>query len=85
MSLKVWQFISALGAWKDDGFATVSRDDYHARLMICQHCPSNSRNFLVCSADRGGCGCLISLKAVGRVWDCPNGHWPKLSDAPSHH
>lgn len=83
MKLKVWAFIKAVQEFVADGCQTVSREEYAARLLICQHCPSGKRDGLACSSERGGCGCNVHLKAAGRAWDCPSGHWPVI-DRPDH-
>lgn len=79
--LLVWAFLDAVRDFVADGCNTVSREEYRERLTICQNCPSGARDFLQCSAAKGGCGCLIHVKAIGRAWDCPNCHWPTFSES----
>lgn len=76
MTLRVWRFLEAVRDFVEDGLTTVNRDQYRERLTICQHCPT--RDFLMCSEPRGGCGCAIHLKAVARSSECPQNRWPAI-------
>lgn len=59
-------FAAAVRDFVADGFRTVSRDEYHARLRVCEACERRSRLFC------GPCGCLIAAKAVPRAARCPD-------------
>lgn len=66
MSLRILAFTRALAEFVADGCTTVDREEYAARLAVCEPC--ERRQGLTC----GECGCLIAVKAVGRTWDCPH-------------
>lgn len=64
--IRVVQFIAALAEFVADGCETVSAAEYRRRLEICDRCPDRSGP--QCSL----CGCVLTIKAVGRAWDCPH-------------
>jgi hypothetical protein len=59
----------AVVAFVGDGCGLVDDATYRRRLEICRPC--DRRNGDRCSA----CGCWINVKARGRVFSCPIGHW----------
>jgi len=75
--LAVWEFLHAVREFVFDGFSTVSREQYEARLLVCQSCPT--RDGPACARERGGCGCRIAVKAIARSWNCPQGRWPGVT------
>ncbi len=56
-------------AFVGDGCGIVDDQQYRRRLEICQTCDQRTGNR--CAA----CGCWINVKARGRVFRCPIGHW----------
>ena len=55
-----------------DGLKTVSKQEYEARLKICDACDQRRGNRCLV------CGCRLSLKARGRAFQCPLGKWPAV-------
>ncbi len=56
-------------AFVGDGCGMVDDAQYRQRLEICRTC--DRRTGKRCTA----CGCWINVKAQGRVFRCPIGHW----------
>lgn len=75
---QLWNLATAVKDFVADGLQTVSGEEYAARLEICESCHQRSEN--VCQA----CGCYLTLKARGRVFECPLNKWPvPVDDAAS--
>lgn len=72
---KVWNLSKSLAAFVADGMRFVSRDEYRARLEICDSCPERDGNR--CRQ----CGCRLSLKARGRAFECPLAKWPGQNES----
>lgn len=68
---KAWNLSQALTDFVADGLKLVSREDYERRLRICDSCDQRVGD----NCQR--CGCQLKLKARGRAFQCPLGHWPK--------
>lgn len=71
---KVFNFTSAVAAFVSDGFQLVDKETYAERMAVCELCELRSGNYC------GKCGCALSLKASGRVFQCPIGKWGKTED-----
>jgi hypothetical protein len=67
-------FAWAAAAFVADGMRTVTEEQYHARLTVCDTCPERSGNRCL------KCGCNLSFKARGRAFHCPLHLWP--DDSP---
>jgi hypothetical protein len=67
---RAWNLAGALASFVCDGCAMVSREDYEARLAMCDTCDRRDGNW--CAQ----CGCNLSMKARGRAFRCPLGKWP---------
>lgn len=65
-----WNVAQALAAFTADGFQTVTKEQYEARLAICETC--DRRRGTRCLQ----CGCGLALKAKGRAFQCPLKKWP---------
>lgn len=70
----LWNATKALTRFVFDGLKTVTKDQYAARLAICEACPNRIGN--KCNL----CGCNLSLKAQGRLEKCPENRWS--TDSP---
>jgi len=68
---RVWNLGKALVDFVADGCATVSKEEYAARLAACDTC--NHRKGVWCRHKK--CGCCTMIKAKGRAWNCPLGKW----------
>lgn len=64
-----WNVSGAIGAFVSDGFRLVDKETYKKRLGICDGCEHRVGNR--CSQ----CGCVLSLKATARAFQCPAGKW----------
>jgi hypothetical protein len=69
LATRAWNFAAAVAQFAADGCTTVSREQYQARLAVCERCEQREGNF--CNA----CGCVLALKAGMRSEDCPLGRW----------
>jgi len=67
---QVWDLAKSLAEFAGDGLRTVDTEEYAARLSVCDGC--GERDGARCRV----CGCVVALKARGRVWRCPMGKWP---------
>jgi len=72
LSEMTWSLAVAFAQFIVSGAKTVTREEYEERIRICDAC-----------LDRKGwrcpeCGCVITLKARGRVWKCAKGKWPPI-------
>jgi hypothetical protein len=56
-----------------DGMHIATDEQQASRLAICEACPVFNAGW--CDADRGGCGCNLSLKVKARAAYCPQGRW----------
>jgi hypothetical protein len=74
-----WNITSSLAAFVTDGAKLVDKEMYAARLEVCDACDQRSGNRC------GSCGCLLSLKASGRAFDCPLGKWTELANTRKTH
>lgn len=74
---RVWNLTRALGAFVQDGARTVDKAQYARRLARCDACPERWND------DCKICGCRLSLKARGRAFTCPLGHWIGVGDDPA--
>ena len=68
---QLWNVAAAVVAFVADGMQTVSREEFAARLAVCDGCPE--RRGLRCLQ----CGCRLTLKAQGHAFHCPLGKWPE--------
>ena len=68
---QAWNLAVSLKDFVMDGLTTVSRNEYEARLQICDSC--NHRQDDRCLR----CGCHLSVKARGRAFKCPAGLWER--------
>jgi hypothetical protein len=66
---RAWNVLRAAAVFVADGMRTVTADVYRARLAACDGCPLRQDN--TCRV----CGCRLSLKARGRLFQCPLGKW----------
>lgn len=74
---QVWNFTSAAATFISDGMHFVDKDTYAARLAVCDTCDRRSGNR--CAE----CGCSLTLKASGRVFQCPLGKWDNVQSQKS--
>jgi len=68
---QAWNVTTSLVSFVADRFRTVSRDQYAERLAICDECEERVGNRCL------QCGCRLSFKARGRVFQCPLSKWPR--------
>ena len=66
---KAWNVTKAIASWVTSGFGKVSKQQYVARLKVCDSCPLRSGN--LCTV----CGCHLTAKAIATAWHCPLGKW----------
>jgi hypothetical protein len=78
ISRQAWNLANALAAFVADGFRTVETAEYRARLDICDRCERRRSNRCL------ECGCRVTLKARGRVFQCPIGKWPAVKTQSSN-
>lgn len=71
LARQAWSLARAIVDFVADGCRTVSREQYEARLRICDGCEHRCRNR--CRK----CGCRLFLKARGRAFECPEDKWPR--------
>ena len=69
LTMRAWSLAGALALFAADGFQRVPRDEYERRLGICDGCDQRKNN----SCQK--CGCNLTAKAAGRVFQCPLGKW----------
>lgn len=74
-----WNITSSLAAFVTDGAKLVDKEMYAARLEVCDACDQRSGNRC------GSCGCMLSLKAAGRAFECPLNKWPESAKTPQSH
>jgi len=67
-----WNLTQSITAFVADGLQTVTKEQYEARLAICDTC--DRRQGTRCQQ----CGCDLAVKAKGRAFQCPLGKWPSL-------
>jgi hypothetical protein len=67
---QLWNLSRAVKDFIADGMQTVDAAEYSERLTICETC----ENRLGDRCTR--CGCQLTLKAQGRVFQCPDNRWP---------
>lgn len=65
--------IQAASAFMTDGCRALEEKDYQLRLQICDTCSRRNGDYCL------ECGCKLSLKAKGRVFQCPLGKWPTVT------
>ena len=65
-----WNVASSVAAFVGYGMQGADKEVYAARLAVCDTCEQRSGNRCL------KCGCLLSLKASGRIFECPLGKWP---------
>jgi hypothetical protein len=75
---RVTQLASSAVDFVRDGMTVASEDQQASRLTICAACPVYKDGW--CDADKGGCGCNLSLKVKARAAFCPQGKWFPGSD-----
>lgn len=63
-----------------DGMHIATDDQQQSRFAICSACPVFKDGW--CDADKGGCGCKLSLKVMARAAYCPQGKWFAGGDNP---
>lgn len=71
-----WNLAKSLKEFGADKCKTVSHAEYARRLTICAACELRHPTLNRCKL----CGCMLSLKAKGRVWKCPIGRWDTAAD-----
>jgi hypothetical protein len=74
---QAWNLARALADFVADGCTTVSRQEYEARLAVCDACDQRHGNRCLV------CGCRLALKARGRAFQCPLAKWPPSQAEPS--
>jgi hypothetical protein len=67
---QAWNLARSLASFVADGCTTVAKEQYQCRLAICDTCDQRRGNRCLV------CGCRLSLKALGRAFECPLGKWP---------
>lgn len=67
---QAWSFLNSVKDFVADGLKTVTREEYEARMKICDGCDKRVEDRCV------KCGCYLSVKAKGRAFKCPLGKWP---------
>ena len=72
LARQAWNLARSLADFVVDGCKTVTREQYQARLEICDGCDHRRNNRCM------KCGCRLSLKAQGRAFQCPEGKWPAV-------
>ena len=72
LARQAWNLARSLADFVADGCKTVTREQYQARLEICDSCDHRRNNRCM------KCGCRLSLKAQGRAFKCPAGKWPAV-------
>jgi len=72
---QAWTLARSLADFVADGLKTVTAEQYHERLTICDACPDRRANRCL------KCGCRLSLKARGRAFKCPAEKWPAVEDS----
>lgn len=70
-------FIKAFAEWAGDCFRCVGQEEFDRRVEICMACPDDL--FIRRRGRCRECGCWGNLKARGRVWMCPKGHWERVN------
>lgn len=74
-SEQLWNLSRALKEFVADGMKTVTREALSERLRICDECEFRT-------GDRcTRCGCHLTLKAQGRIFQCPENRWPAISES----
>ena len=68
---QVSNFLKAFARLAGDSFRCVGQEEFDRRVEICMACELFIRRSGRCSK----CGCYGSLKARGRVWECPIRKW----------
>lgn len=66
---RAWSVTAALGQFVADGLHFVDKAEYRRRLDICDRCEHRGGDW--CHA----CGCSLTVKAKGRVWQCTFHKW----------
>lgn len=66
---QVVNFLTAMAALFGSGCKLTGRAEFDRRVAICVACDLFVRGR--CSK----CGCCGKLKALGKVWKCPEGMW----------
>ncbi len=74
VATQAWNLLNAVTDFVADGLKTVSREEYEARLAICEDCDQRRGNRCV------KCGCHLTVKARGRAFLCPLRKWPENSE-----
>ena len=74
LARQAWNLASSLASFVADGCKTVTKQEYAARLEICDTCDRRRGNRCM------ECGCRLSLKARGRAFQCPLKKWPAVTD-----
>ena len=72
LARQAWNLARSLADFVADGCKTVTREQYQARLKVCDSCEHRRSNRCM------KCGCRLSLKAQGRAFKCPEGKWPAV-------
>jgi hypothetical protein len=66
---KAWNLAASLAKFVCDGFKLATKEEYTRRMMICDGCERRNGNW--CRE----CGCNLSVKVRGRVFECPIKKW----------
>jgi len=69
MHRRAWSVTAALGQFVADRLHFVGKAEYARRLAICDRCEHRDGDW--CRA----CGCSLTVKAKGRVWQCTFHRW----------
>ena len=74
LASQVWNLAKSLATFVVDGLKTVDKEQYEARLAVCNECEERRGDRCL------KCGCRLSLKAKGRAFACPLGKWAELGE-----
>ena len=66
---QVGTFLRAMHLLAGDGFRIADADERERRITTCVACELFIRGRCL------ECGCFGKLKALGKVWTCPEGKW----------
>jgi hypothetical protein len=70
---RTWNLAGSLASFLADGCKTLTKEEYQARLEVCDTCDQRRGNRCL------KCGCRLSLKARGRAFQCPLNKWPDVA------
>lgn len=73
ITAQVFDFLAAIADFVADGCTLVTREQYGRRMQVCDNCDRRRHNRCL------ECGCQLSVKAQGRVFQCPLGRWDDIA------